>query len=113
MSRSGTLRSSATSQMSGTWFRLIELLAQHGKAGEIYNLGSGRGTKLADALDYLMTLARCSIEIQVDPARIRPVDLPLLIADASKLRSQTGWEPRYTIEQTLTDMLDTSRATLR
>ena len=80
------------------------------KTGEIYNLGSGQGTKLADALDYLVSLARCSVEIQVDPTRIRPVDLPFLIADATKLRTQTGWEPRYTIKQTLTDMLDSFRA---
>ena len=45
------------------------------------------------------------IEVHVDPARVRPVDQPLLVADPSKLRAATGWEPRFTIEQTLADML--------
>ena len=86
--------------------RGYRLLALHGEPGEIYNLGSGRGTKIADALDHLVTLARCPVQVQVDPARIRPVDLPLLVADVTKLRAQTGWEPEYSIEQTLGDMLD-------
>jgi GDP-4-dehydro-6-deoxy-D-mannose reductase len=89
------------------------LLAQRGEAGEVYNLGSGQGTRLAAALDHLTSLAQCSIEIRVDPARIRQVDLPLLVADATKLRAQTSWEPRYGIEQTLADMLETYRVTVR
>jgi GDP-4-dehydro-6-deoxy-D-mannose reductase len=92
--------------------RGYRLLARHGKPGEVYNLGSGRGTKLADALRHLTTLARRPIEVRVDPARVRPVDQPLLVADASKLRVATGWEPAYTIEQTLADMLDHARRTV-
>ncbi len=84
-----------------------------GDAGEIYNLGSGRGTRLADALETLRGLAGVPIEVYVDPARVRPVDQPLLVADASKLRAATGWEPRFSIEATLADMLDDWRKALR
>ena len=45
--------------------RGYRLLAQHGRSGEVYNLGSGRGTKLANALEQLKILA------------IRPVDVQL------------------------------------
>jgi len=75
-------------------------------SGEVFNLGSGRGTRLADALEILRGLANVPIEVHVDPARVRPVDQPLLVADASKLRAATGWEPRFSIEATLADMLD-------
>jgi GDP-4-dehydro-6-deoxy-D-mannose reductase len=85
--------------------RSYRLLAARGAPGEIYNLGSGRGTKIADALEHLRSLAARPVTVRVDPARVRPVDLPLLVADASKLRAATGWEPVYTIEQTLADML--------
>ncbi len=88
------------------------LLALRGQAGEIYNLGTGHGTKIAIALDYLRSLARVPVTISVDPARVRPVDQPLLIADASKLRAMVGWEPCYTIEQTLEDMLASYRQML-
>jgi GDP-4-dehydro-6-deoxy-D-mannose reductase len=88
------------------------LLAQHGKPGEIYNLGSGRGTKLTDALSYLITLSHRPVEVRIDPARMRPVDQPLLVADASKLRAATDWKPLCTIEQTLADMLENCRKEL-
>jgi GDP-4-dehydro-6-deoxy-D-mannose reductase len=81
------------------------LLAQQGRPGEIYNLGSSQGTKIADALGHLRSLAKTLIPIRVDAARVRPVDQPLLVADASKLRAAVNWTPRYTIEQTLSDML--------
>jgi len=89
------------------------LLATKGQAGEIYNLGSGRGTRLADALETLKNLARTPIEVRVDPARVRPVDQPLLVADATKLRHATGWGPRFAIEATLADMLDDWRRAVR
>jgi GDP-4-dehydro-6-deoxy-D-mannose reductase len=93
--------------------RAYRLLATQGEPGEIYNLGSGRGTRLADALETLRGLAGVPIEVFVDPTRVRPVDQPLLVADASKLRASTGWEPRFSIEATLADMLDDWRTSLR
>ena len=90
--------------------RGYRLLAEKGDPGEIYNLGSGQGVKIADALNTLANLANRPIEVYVDPARVRPVDQPLLIADPRKLRVATGWSPRYAIEQTLRDMLDYWRA---
>ncbi|WP_165234348.1 GDP-mannose 4,6-dehydratase [Aquisphaera insulae] len=92
--------------------RGYRLLALHGRAGEVYNLGSGRGTRIADAAGHLASLARIPVEIHVDPARVRPVDQPLLVADATRLREATGWQPEFTIEQTLADMLDHFRRSL-
>jgi len=92
--------------------RGYRLLAEKGRAGEIYNLGYGRGTKLSDALEILRSLAKVPITVFVDPARVRPVDQPLLVADPSKLQGETGWTPQFTIEQTLADMLDEWRSAL-
>ena len=44
-----------------------------------------------------------------DPALLRPVDLPVLRGDASKLRAATGWAPRIPVEQTVADLLDDMR----
>jgi GDP-4-dehydro-6-deoxy-D-mannose reductase len=92
--------------------RGYRLLAARGAGGEVYNLGSGRGTRIADALAVLTAQARAPIEVVVDPARVRPVDQPLLVADPAKLRAATGWEPRFTISQTLADMLQSWRDAL-
>ena len=92
--------------------RGYRLLAEKGAPGEVYNLGTGRGTKIADALGALAALAGRPVEVYVDPARVRPVDQPLLVADPSKLRDATGWEPRFSIERTLADMLEFWRAAI-
>jgi len=88
------------------------LLARDGKPGEVYNLGSGRGTKIADALEHLRSLANGPVPVRVDAGRVRAVDQPLLVADPTKLRDAVGWAPSFTIEQTLADMLDFCRKTL-
>jgi len=92
--------------------RAYRLLGEHGKPGEIYNLGSGQGTRLADALEYLCSHSTVTVNVKVNSGRVRSVDQPLLIADASKLRAAVGWAPAYSIEQTLVDMLDFSRRLL-
>jgi GDP-4-dehydro-6-deoxy-D-mannose reductase len=93
--------------------RAYRLLASRGAGGEIYNLGTGQGTRLSDALATLTSLANKPIEVHVDPARLRPVDQPLLVADATKLCAATDWGPRYQIERTLSDMLDYWRESIR
>jgi GDP-4-dehydro-6-deoxy-D-mannose reductase len=92
--------------------RAYRMLALSGQPGEVYNLGSGWGTRIADALEYLRSLASVPIEIHVDSSRVRPVDQPMLVADASKLRAAVGWEPRYSIQQTLADMLESCRKSM-
>jgi GDP-4-dehydro-6-deoxy-D-mannose reductase len=92
--------------------RAYRLLAQGGVPGEVYNLGSGQGTKIADALEHLRSLANEPIPVRVDAGRVRAVDMPFLVTDASKLRDTVGWTPSFTIEQTLADMLDFCRKTL-
>ena len=89
--------------------RGYRLLAERGRPGEIYNLGTGKGLKLTDALETFRSLATRPIEVRIDPARVRPIDLPYLVADASKLRRDVGWEPSIPIEQTLADMLADAR----
>lgn len=89
--------------------RAYRLLALAGQPGEIFNLGSGLGTRIADAVEYLRSLARTPVEVFVDPARVRPVDQPMLIADPSKLKAAVGWETQYGIQATLADMLESCR----
>jgi GDP-4-dehydro-6-deoxy-D-mannose reductase len=89
--------------------RAYRHLACSGESGEVYNVGSGRGTKIADALKFLCSQGTREIPVRVDSTRVRSVDQPLLIADVSKLRTAVGWEPQYAIEQTLIDMLDFAR----
>ena len=93
--------------------RAYRLLALHGRGGEVYNIGTGRDVPLSRMLVILQGLARVPIPSRVDPARFRPVDQPRLLADASKIRGETGWEPIQSTDQSLADMLDYWRSEVR
>jgi GDP-4-dehydro-6-deoxy-D-mannose reductase len=86
--------------------RAYWLAARQATPGEVYNLSSGRGIKIRELVDQLRALSGVPIEVRVDPARLRPSDVEVLIGDSSKFRAETGWEPRIPLERTLSDLLD-------
>ncbi|HEV3458522.1 MAG TPA: GDP-mannose 4,6-dehydratase [Thermoanaerobaculia bacterium] len=79
------------------------LLVERGRPGEVYNLASGRAFSLAEALDRLMAISQVRARIEIDPARMRAVDLPLLTGDAGRLRA-LGWQPRRGLDDALADL---------
>jgi GDP-4-dehydro-6-deoxy-D-mannose reductase len=85
--------------------RAYALLMEHGRTGEVYNVGSGRALAVQDVLDLILQLARKKIAVEVDPGKYRPSETPVIEADISKLVRDTGWQPlipiRETIEETL------------
>jgi GDP-4-dehydro-6-deoxy-D-mannose reductase len=83
------------------------LLLLRGQSGEVYNVCSGHGRSIRSMLDELVELVGTPVDIQVDPAKLRPVDLPFLLGDATKLRA-LGWGPRLTVRDALTDLLSAS-----
>jgi GDP-4-dehydro-6-deoxy-D-mannose reductase len=91
----------------------LRLLAERGSPGTAYNVASGRDVSIGEALERLMEVSGVRARIEVDPDRMRPVDLPLLRGDAGRLR-RLGWEPRHTLEAALADLWATvSRETSR
>ena len=46
-----------------------------------------------------------SLEVDTDEQRRRVSDRAELVADARLLRAITGWEPRWTLDETLSDLL--------
>ena len=73
--------------------RAYRLLAERGEAGEVYNVCSGTGAAVREIADHLLAAARRPLRLAVDPELVRPVDVPRLVGDASKLRAATGWKP--------------------
>lgn len=82
------------------------LLVQKGKRGETYNVGTGHALAIEDILKEIITLSGENIEIKVDPAKLRPVDVPIIEPNIAKIKAQTGWEPQIPIAQTLKETLE-------
>jgi GDP-4-dehydro-6-deoxy-D-mannose reductase len=74
--------------------------------GEVFNICSGKGYKMADILNMLLSKAKRSINSKTDPDRLRPSDIPVFIGDHSKLTQQTGWQPEIPLEQTFEEVLE-------
>jgi GDP-4-dehydro-6-deoxy-D-mannose reductase len=92
--------------------RAYWLAVERGRPGEVYNIASGRGISIRELLQMIVGLAKVKVEVEVDPERLRPSDVEILIGDSSKFRADTGWEPRIPFEQTVADLLDYWRETL-
>ena len=76
-------------------------------AGEYYNIGGTYTCKIEDMLNYLISQStRDDIKVEIDPDRLRPIDADLQVPNTEKFRKHTGWEPEYTFEQTMNDLLD-------
>ncbi len=93
--------------------RAYWLALDKGMPGEVYNIGSGHCRTVKAMLDLLIAQSRVKITVEVDPTRMRPSDVKLLVCDDRKFRQATGWEPRIPLEQTLGDTLNYWRAQLR
>jgi GDP-4-dehydro-6-deoxy-D-mannose reductase len=57
-------------------------------------------------LDIYLEMSKVKVEVKVDPARLRPSDVELLIGDATKIKEECGWQPQIPFEKTLEDLLN-------
>lgn len=85
--------------------RAYWLALSRGESREVYNVGSGRTVSIREVLERLLAMARVPIRVEVDPSRLRPIDLAVLSGDATRFRQATGWAPEIPLEQTLADVL--------
>lgn len=85
--------------------RAYRMIAEKGKPGEVYNVGSGVTYSAREILDKLCEMADCPIPVEQDPARMRPSDTPVICCDHSKLTHDTGWQPQIPLEDILSDTL--------
>lgn len=92
--------------------RAYWLAVTKAKPGEVYNIATGHGIHIREMLDLVLSFSRVEVKTEVDPARLRPSDVEILIGDSSKFRADTGWEPRIPFEQTVRDLLDYWRKVL-
>ncbi|MEM9134043.1 MAG: GDP-mannose 4,6-dehydratase [Actinomycetota bacterium] len=90
--------------------RAYRLLATEGRPGEVYNICSGTAVSMQSVLDRLIAQASVPVAASVDPARLRPVELPILQGSFDKLHRATGWSPTHPLDDTLACVLDDARS---
>jgi GDP-D-mannose dehydratase len=81
-------------------------LIKQGSPGETYNVGSGSAQEIRQILEKVIAMSDVDIKVETDPNKIRPVDVPIIEADITKLNTLTGWKPEISVEQTICETLD-------
>jgi GDP-4-dehydro-6-deoxy-D-mannose reductase len=85
--------------------RAYQLLAEKGRPGEAYFICSGQAVSIQYLLNTLIEAAGVTVEIEYDPARMRPSDTPCLYGSYAKIAADTGWQPQIDLPQSLADAL--------
>jgi len=85
--------------------RAYRLVAERGRSGEAYNLGSGRPRAIRQIVDRLLAESTADIQVVPDPTRMRPSDIARAQCDAGKARRELGWQPVIPFERTVADVL--------
>lgn len=89
--------------------RAYRLLVEKGEPGTLYNVCTGRAVSVQQVADRMSALAAVEVRFEVDEDLVRPVDVPVLVGDNRRLVEATGWEPSFTLDQTLADVLAEAR----
>jgi GDP-mannose 4,6-dehydratase len=75
--------------------------------GAYYNIGGSFSCTVGKMLDHLLSQSRVKkIKVEVDPARLRPIDADLQVPDTRKFQAHTGWKPEIPFEKTMQDLLE-------
>lgn len=89
------------------------LSLERGEPGSVYNISSGTTRTIEEVLQTLLTFTTANVQIRVDPKRLRPSDVDVLLGDSSLFQEKTGWNPEIPFHQTMEDLLEYWRNILR
>lgn len=81
-------------------------IIMNGSIGETYNVGQGKSIAIEEVLTKILSLSKSRIEVIIDQNKLRPVDVPLIEADISKIQEEISWSPKISLEQTLSETLE-------
>lgn len=95
------------------YVRAMHLMLQQNEADD-YVVATGETHTVREFCER--AFARVGLDweryVKVDEMFYRPAEVDLLIGDASKARTALGWEPRYSFEQLINEMIDADVAAL-
>jgi GDP-4-dehydro-6-deoxy-D-mannose reductase len=79
-------------------------LALRARSGRVYHIGTGRSRRVGEGLEFLIGLSGRSVQTRIDPTLLDRREPSDSIAAIDRIGAETGWEPRITWEQSLTDL---------
>lgn len=77
------------------------LAADKCKSGEVYNIGYGKGSSVSEIISMFESVSGLQVKLTTQESQVRGADVPVLIADSSRFRSVTGWQPEIPFMETI------------
>lgn len=93
--------------------RAFVLLAKEGESGQAYNVCSGRAVAVQKCLSEMLSQSKKQLSARIDSARVQKNDAPVQVGSYKKLYKITGWNPRVSLKQSLSDLLADWRERVR
>ena len=81
--------------------RGIIAIMDSGKIGEVYNLGTGKGTSNLEVLDMISQIVTEKYNLNIEHYPERRFDVKTNILDSNKLNNHTGWLPQISLKNGL------------
>jgi len=81
------------------------LLLERGRSGEAYNVCSGAEHSIRDVLQRLLELAGVQAAVERDPSRLRRAEQRRMCGSPRKIEHDTGWTRRFSLDNSLQDVL--------
>lgn len=86
--------------------RAFEMIAENGKAGQIYNVCSGKAVSLQTCLSEMLSQAQRQLTPKIDAERVQKNDIPIQVGSYQKIKKTCGWYPKISLKESLTDLLN-------
>ena len=85
----------------------IWMLCQYPSPGKIFNLCSGKATKMHDLLMLMIALTGVDVNIQTDPCCLKDsIDVSSMYGCYNKIYKHCGWQPKRSLAESIKTMLD-------
>lgn len=89
--------------------RAYRMVIESDDCRTVYNVGSGKAYSLRQMVKCIISFCKQPIGIQITPELFRPADNPIICCDHQQITEKLGWKPRYTLEDTLQQMFESSK----
>lgn len=87
----------------------IDALANSGKPNQVYNISSGHAQSVRSVVEMLVQAGGVSVNLS-DQQPAEPGTITAMCGNNERLKADTGWQPRRSIEQACKDMITSLRA---
>jgi GDP-4-dehydro-6-deoxy-D-mannose reductase len=87
------------------YLQLLRPLRKSTEPARCFNIASGQTHRIGDILEALLAMSSQAINIEQDPERLRPSDIPVATGSSLAIKQATGWQPTTPLHETLERLL--------